>query len=101
MLAKDAAIAPAAMEYLKKKGIDAISVDVIASGCCGAPGIRNASVSKGKPTRDANVYKKTTVDGIDVYYPYYTNVDDGVVRIDAERFLGITTLYVANAESEY
>lgn len=90
-----------ALAYLKKKKIHAISVDTLEQPCCGFPGVINESVSKGEPKKDQDIYKKQVYEGIDVYFPYYTNVDSDTIRIDCERFLGYTRLFVANAEMEY
>lgn len=100
MQANRVALTDRALTYLRKKKIDAISVDPVDIPCCGVPSVINDSVSKGKPTRDPSVYKKEIYEGIEVYYPYYTNVDSEVLEIDLERILGIARLYVANARIE-
>ncbi|MDD7363077.1 MAG: hypothetical protein SPI65_02375 [Peptoniphilus sp.] len=101
MQATTVALSEKALRYLKKKRINAISVDPLESPCCGVSEVKNDSVSKGKPKKDLSAYNVATYRGIDVYYPYYTNVDSDVLRIDAERILGYTRLYVANAKIDY
>ncbi|WP_322626894.1 hypothetical protein [Aedoeadaptatus coxii] len=95
------ALSDKALAYLKKKNIRAISVDTLEQPSCGFPGVINESVSKGAPKKEQEIYKKQVYEGIDVYFPYYTNVDSQTIHIDCERFLGYTRLFVANAIMEY
>ncbi|MDY3118332.1 MAG: hypothetical protein SOW18_02205 [Peptoniphilus sp.] len=102
MYAKSARLTEAARAYVKKKQIDAITVDPPAMGCCGVADVMSAStVSKGEPKKDVVVYKKCDDGGVAIYYPYYANVEGSCLMIDVETFLGISRLFVANGKMEY
>ena len=100
MKAKSARLTDAAMAYVKKKNLTAVSVDTPEMACCGVADVMSATVSKGLPKKDPIVYKKCDDRGIAIYYPYYTEVDGECIVIDAEKILGITRLFVANGTME-
>ena len=100
MKATSARLTDAAMAYVKKKNITALSVDTPEMACCGVADVMSATVSKGLPKKDPIVYKKCEDRGITIYYPYYTEVDGECIIIDAEKVLGLTRLYVTNGLME-
>lgn len=100
MKARSARLTDAAMAYVKKKNITALSVDTPTMACCGVADVMSATVSKGLPKKDPVVYKKCEDRGVAIYYPYYTEVEGDCIIIDAEKIFGITRLFVANGIME-
>jgi hypothetical protein len=61
-------ISPNALDWMRKKGIKAITIkDVVARGSCCAGAVKEVVVEKGEPWESGRRYAIYKVDDIDVY----------------------------------
>lgn len=89
-------ISPQALQYLGKKGKDAIRFEVEdhRMGCC-SMGIAEPSIHLGAP-KNASNFQLVEVDGIKVYTSFVLKPKpDSVIEVDVQKILGFQSLVVS------
>ena len=91
-------ITPEAKAWLEKKGQDTVTLikRVARTSACSCSHLNYMDISFGVPEKNAEEFRKESIDGINVYYQSKLQIpDDREVSIQLESTLGLKSLKVA------